>query len=277
MFRPEALILGPGGVKGFLILGCLKYFENVKLLETIDVFLGVSVGAIINLLLSLGCEINEIITQALQLNLFRDYREIQLEAIIKNVGLLTNKPVEEALNQIIKEKIGFIPSFQEHYKLTNKKYITLAYNVTKQRTDYFSVTTTPKESVVVATLASMNIPFLYQQYIINGCSYVDGAIGNVYPVDYLDNGKTYIIGIYVRTLAETEIASALDYLHRVIQAPMGEYRKKIIQNASDHCFHIELLSDTKDSSGVSVANEEKGKMLAHGYEKAREIYKELMS
>jgi len=54
MWKPDIVILGPGGIKGFLELGVLYALQNNNLLENVHTYVGVSVGSIISLLLVCG-------------------------------------------------------------------------------------------------------------------------------------------------------------------------------------------------------------------------------
>ena len=70
-WKPRVLVLGPGGIKGFAILGCLALLEDNGLFNETDTYCGVSIGALICLLMVAGYEIREIIGKAALLDIFK--------------------------------------------------------------------------------------------------------------------------------------------------------------------------------------------------------------
>ena len=51
LWPPEVIVIGPGGCKGFLELGALLYLEKEGYLRSVKTYAGVSVGAVISLLI----------------------------------------------------------------------------------------------------------------------------------------------------------------------------------------------------------------------------------
>src|SRR6056297_3123288 len=90
-WTPELIVLGPGGVKGFLELGSLLVLEKWGWLDNVHTFVGVSVGAIISLLLICGYKVSEIIAEAADANIFQDMSTVRFSDIKGNVGLVSNE------------------------------------------------------------------------------------------------------------------------------------------------------------------------------------------
>ena len=57
----EKLVISGGGIKGLSGLGALQYLEDNKLLESINTYIGTSIGGIILYLLAIGYKPIEII------------------------------------------------------------------------------------------------------------------------------------------------------------------------------------------------------------------------
>lgn len=91
---PRSLVIGPGGVKGFMVLGFLSPIEDAGLLKYTDTFCGVSIGATISLLIVAGYEIREIVGEAANLDIFKDIDTLSLQSIIDNKGFLVIPPFE---------------------------------------------------------------------------------------------------------------------------------------------------------------------------------------
>src|SRR5438309_2109801 len=103
---PRVLVIGTGGVKGFNILGFLSPLEDAGLLKYTDTFCGVSVGAIISLLMVAGYEIREIVGEAAMLDIFKDMEQLTLQGVVNNRGVLSNEPIRKRLIQLVLNKFG---------------------------------------------------------------------------------------------------------------------------------------------------------------------------
>src|SRR3972149_10640295 len=83
---PRVIVIGPGGIKGLKILGFLSPIEDSGLLEYLDTYCGVSVGAVISLLIICGYQIREIVGEAAKLDLFKEIGAFNFKSIIENKG-----------------------------------------------------------------------------------------------------------------------------------------------------------------------------------------------
>ncbi|CAH6420767.1 Patatin phospholipase [uncultured virus] len=199
-WMPRVLVIGPGGFKGLKALGFLSPIEDSGLLQCTDTYCGVSAGAIISLLVVAGYQIREIVGEASTLNLFKDLDNLTVQSIIDNKGLISNEPIRKRLTQLVLNKFGTIPTLWGLYMQTGKAYVAVTLNATDEECEIMGPFTHPHISCVDATMFSMNIPFVFYQLIYQGKTYVDGALGNPYPVDYFDDENTNILGIYMKTV-----------------------------------------------------------------------------
>lgn len=285
MWFPEVLVLGPGGMEGFLELGLLHKFQNIKFLDKVHTYIGCSAGSIISLLLVAGFTIPEIIEEARDFNLFQDISSIKLNdfkslffSIKDNFGLLDHNVMRQRLNVKLRSKLGTIPTLYQLYLFTNITYISVTYNLTKDETEYFSWKTHPDILATDASILSMNIPILFHKLRFRECVYIDGAFGDPYPIKYLDDGKTNILGVHIpsdnpqrekKDIAENEIR----YLNKVLHASMTQLYKNQTKAASSHVKHIILYSPTIDITGITYTNETKKEMILTGYQEAIKFLK----
>src|SRR5665647_3755375 len=83
IWQPDVMVLGPGGARGFLLLGCLKrLFEEKGFMKRTKTWVGVSVGSAICLLLVAGYTIDEIIELCIDVNLIDDILCINLDCLL---------------------------------------------------------------------------------------------------------------------------------------------------------------------------------------------------
>lgn len=272
---PELIVLGPGGIKGFLELGALLVLEKQGWLDNVHTYVGVSVGAIISLLLICGYKVSAIIADAADTNIFHDLSTVRFSDIKGNVGLVSNEPIKKKIRDQIINVYDHVPTLRQLYLYTGIKLVAVSHNLDKEQVEYLSHETEPDMSCLDAVMLSMNIPLLFYKLKYKGCVYIDGAFGNPYPVDHYDDGKTDILGIYIRSTRpqeeEPSDSSTTMYIHKTIQSTMSELRRRIIEMTSERCRHIELKSPTVDSTGISVDADLKADTILTGYKVASEF------
>ena len=281
MWKPVILVIGPGGIKGFLELDALAGLERAGMLVDVKTFVGVSVGAIIRLLLIVGYTVMDIIVEAADTNIFEDFSSVSLKDMKENIGLVSSAPIKRKLVRNVMEKFGYVPTLQQLYHATGLELVCVTANLDKEIPEYMSRETEPNISCVDAVMYSMNIPIIFYKLKYKGCVYVDGALANPYPVDYCDDGRTNILGIYVESTKKTDQepphSTPTMYVHKCIQFTMGQLRDRIIQACSEKCKHLRLHSSIVDSTGLTIDAHLKADMILDGYEHTRKFLEALDS
>ena len=288
-WKPRVLVIGPGGIKGLKTLGFLSPLEDAGVLDSIDTFCGVSVGAIISLLIVAGYQIREIVGEATCLDIFSEMDGFNLKRVLDNNGLLSNEPIRKKLTGLIINKFGIVPTLHGLYMQTGKALITVSLNATDDECTYMTPFSHPTMSCVDAVMFSMNVPFVFYQIIHRGKTFVDGALANPYPVDFFDDGNTNILGIYMKSVDGREkithynsLISQIErpndknltfatYAYKVIHALMEHRRIDILARSSDRCRHVCLQTKVFDILGYSVTLEEKATMLVEGFNEGVEF------
>lgn len=260
--NPETLILGPGGAKGFMILGALKVLKEKELLKNVKRFVGISIGSSIALLMVCGYDILDILYESLEIqNIFTDLSINLTKLIIDTTekgGLISNEKIKAFLEKMVKKKFGFIPDLKKLYELTELELVSVALNLSQDRTEYISYKNFPDISCVEAVLLSMNIPLVFQQIKYNNDIYVDGALGDPYPAGMFPNSLGVII--YTRC----ELKDMLSYISSVTGCYINQYTKRCL----DKCKTIIIPNDKNylDDLTSSV----KMDMYYHGYNYTKE-------
>lgn len=238
---PRVVVIGPGGVKGLKVLGFLSPIEDSGLLDYVDTYCGVSIGAVISLLIICGYKIREIVGEAVKLDLFKEIGTFNFQSIMENRGFISNEPIRRVLSQLVINKFGSIPTLYGLYMRTGKSYVAVTLNATDGVCVMLNPFETPDISCVDATLFSMNIPFIFYQLFHRGKTYVDGALCNPYPIDYFDDGKTNILGIYMKTIhiKEPTPSQTPGVIVRRLEEPsnslpVSSYFLKIIHSLIEH-------------------------------------------
>jgi predicted acylesterase/phospholipase RssA len=274
---PDVLVLGPGGIKGFLELGALIKLTSVNYLERVHTYIGCSVGALISLLLICGYTPLEILSDAINENIFKDITNLSITDVFKDAGMISNEQIRKKLTARLEHKFGFVPTLSKLYLATGLSLITVTLNLTEGKVEYLSKESKPDLSSIDAVLFSINVPFLFRKIKHQGCTYIDGAFGNPYPVDILDDGKNNILGIYINLdsndhESENNLLAIVKYFYSVFHASIGQLKIRIQKTSSSHCRHIELKSPIIDITEFTALTQDmKSKMLSIGYQEAEKF------
>ena len=226
-----ALVLSGGASKGIIQLGFLHnlLIQQIVDFEKINVYVGTSVGSIINFLLSIGYNPVEILTFIFSEHFeLKSATNINFLNIISNFGIYSNEPIFEYISKITEEKIGFIPTLKELYDVFGKEIVCVVHNLScnpyenEKETIYMNYKSHPNLSCIEAIKMSSNIPFVFEKYIYDKNYYVDGGLSDNYPVEYACSQYTNknILGIAVhnsyKTLKPSEKTSVLEYMNCIM-------------------------------------------------------------
>jgi predicted acylesterase/phospholipase RssA len=284
---PDVIVLGPGGAKGYLILGFMESLEEDNYYVKTNEWIGCSIGASICLMISANYKVKEIINDCIDINVINDITDINLEHISDKPGLLTIKTIEDLLKQRMIERFGMVPTLKQLYMSTGNILKIVTFNRTKMRSEVLSKDTEPNLSVVEAVMMSMAIPGLVAPRIYKNNIYVDGALGDPYPILISDDGIKKILGVYIDSEQEinqtqTNHSSYMDvikiwimHMYGCLQASMKVLRDNSLKSASSNCKHISLNTPVIDTTGISLTREGKLNMIKAGYEEGVKFLREL--
>jgi NTE family protein len=266
------LVFQGGGVKAYVYHGVLRVLDEYKILQQIERVAGTSAGALQAAMLCFRLNIDETIDlyktvdygkirnphtgedseQARQGLLDMSFGRIRgnLDAanrFFRNYGLYSTDYLHDWLhNAIAKYCNGNEKATFADFRACGFRdlYITTV-NISRQRSEIFSVETTPNTPVADAILLSAAIPFFFEavkydgKAIGQGDYYIDGGALNNYPLTIFDHqnfkegSKHYTYGINWETLGcqlftpdkcsdqEAEIQNILQYAERVVET-MGD-------------------------------------------------------
>lgn len=268
---PQVLVLGPGGTRGFYQLGYLHVLDKNNILKEVDTYIGVSVGAIIALLLACGYTPSEIVNIAIISDMLSLGCLSNLSDTWNNRGLLSTENIEKTLKKYVTEKLLHIPTYYGLFSITGK---TLAnVTVTDTRVKYFDPISTPNVSCIEGVMASLTIPFIFHERIFEGQSYIDGVFGNCYPVDQYDDTQTSILGIsihndYCDDTTDNNIiyqfVTKFTHFMKIFDTFTECHYQRVVNNSSDKVINIKIYDDSYDTIGLTKTNSDKAHMLYIG-------------
>jgi NTE family protein len=212
----EYLIIGPGAMGIFSMLGYLKSVENT--IKNVKEYSGASAGAIICTFLALGYSVEETLYKLLELN---------LKCFINSYGLIDLKPVRQQLVNLL----GSDPTFSE---IDKTLYIS-AFCVNTSRTEYFSKYTHPDMKVIDAICMSIAVPFIFSSYRYNDMVYVDGGTLETLPTaPFLDkkSHKILCIRMKMETQFIEEIKSPKQFAEALVSSTLNNRKNNDIEKST---------------------------------------------
>ena len=227
-----SMVLPSGGIKGIYLLGALHYLYETCGLDHIQSFYGTSVGSIISGLLIIGFTPMEIL-------IFICVKKI-VNCLINafNIGyILTDKKLIDAtifvtiLSNMIKEKIGYIPTLGELYTHFHKKLcvVTISRDQPKHPL-YLNSDSHPDLSMVHAIHMSSSIPFVLGYATYDEIEYFDGGVLDQFPIFYASEREECVFGIDILqqyTKSDTLWKDVLEMIYLPISFIAETYKKQI--------------------------------------------------
>jgi len=210
----DILIIPPGGFDGLYTLGCLQFLidhEEIQL-DQINKFVGVSVGGIISYFLCLGltpedmiitiCENFENIRKTYNGSMYYKIIKLLKTKYVYNFDIFENMIRHQTMKKINTDRI----TLKQMYDKYNKHLILITFNYTLGKSEYLDYTTYPNLDCISAIKMSCSIPFLFEECMFNGNIYMDGAIIDSLPLEYIFNrfDKNTIIALYISRLENNQ-------------------------------------------------------------------------
>jgi len=217
----EYLIIGPGAMGIFSMLGYLKSVENT--LQNVKGYSGASAGAIICTFFALGYSVEETVYKLLELDSTKLVK-LNLKCFINAYGLVDLVPIREHLVNLL----GSDPTFSE---IDKTLYIS-AFCVNTSKTEYFSKYTHPDMKVIDAVCMSIAVPFIFSSFRHNDMVYVDGGTQETLPTaPFLDKKphKILCIRMKMETQFIEEIKNPKQFAEALISSTLNNRKNNLIK------------------------------------------------
>lgn len=166
----------------FLYLGVLSKLKQEGRLDNLEEISGASAGGLLGFLfLATKGDLSKVLDYALDVPV-KQIMKPNLKNFMKNYGLVPPSKIRKVLSEACTKFIGQPDvTFEELYAWNPIKFHVSAYCVDLMKTDYFSVDSTPKLSVLDAICATVAIPFLFSSVKIGEWTYMDGGAAESTP------------------------------------------------------------------------------------------------
>jgi len=218
---PSHIVLSGGGMKCLSYVGAFQELEKRGMLKNVNQFTGVSAGAFMAFIYTIGYTLKDItnITKLLDFSTVQNIDEDILLTGFLNFGIDNGSNLEKFIESILKHK-GYNRelTFQQLYDI---KKITLRFystNLNEGILKEFSVHTTPNTNILFALRATMSVPGYFTPLIEKETNhyYVDGALLNNYPITLINDTNVLGLAFDYTVNSIEKIESIQSYFYQLI-------------------------------------------------------------
>lgn len=217
----NTVVIAGGASKCIAALGALYYLNEREKLDFVINYAGTSAGGMICCLLSIGYTPFEIIAFLCRSAFIEEFQSINLAGIIEQKGLINYYTIQEYIERLIINKIGFLPTFRDIKTRFGKNLTLVTYNMTKNKVEYLNAETYPDMPVLIGLRMTVAVPLLFERFFYNNCEYVDGGLIDNFPAGYYDKPGNVTIGLNINP--HDQLASRkqnyISYLLRIAMVP----------------------------------------------------------
>ena len=268
----EGICLSSGGIKLFLHLGALDYFYEKNLLQDVKYYSGCSAGSLVCALLCIGYTPKEILVYMCKNDYVECFSNISPLCLINKYGLIDTTKAKIYLENMIIQKFGYVPTFQELYNTTNKVLYCATCRINKEyiKKEYLSKYSNPNMSILNGILASCSIPILFSRYEINNDIYIDGAVFDKIPLKPLVKKglKNIIIISFEIDNKINDIDSILGYFKTLTSILI---RNELKYKEYEKC-HYKIKYDNISQYSFNLTKNDRIKMFIDSKEQVYKLY-----
>jgi predicted acylesterase/phospholipase RssA len=243
------LVLSGGGQAGFSYIGVMRYLEETNYINNIENILGVSIGSIFSLMISLNINSKQFGNLLTLVN--TEMGEINIHNVLSffhNFGIDDGDRITKLIKACIKVKLSNEnATFTDLYNFNkNKNLLILATNLTKKERTIFSYDNTPNVELWKAVRASSSYPLYFHPVKIDDDLYVDGGVSCNYPIYYFKDDIENTLGISFDFVIDTDDnisnknTDFVDYISSIFKVIIGSLEKHIIELYKEHTIQLKI-------------------------------------
>ena len=209
------LILSGGGTRGICSLGIIKHLCDNNILNDIKYILGISIGALIGLLLCVT-DIGDIIDNLLKQLFCLSEDDIDINLLFKNFSLISKNKFISILEQILFEKTNINNiTFLKLYNISKIELTITVANISTSSIEYINYKTNPELTIAQAIRCAINIPMLFEKEIMNECLYADCGIYTNFIWNFYKIEDKFKIGIYIENIFTIHDLDTMNLSHYI--------------------------------------------------------------
>ena len=139
-YEHDTLVLSGNSTNAIVTLGALQYLTDNGHIKHIKNYIGTSSGAILSLLLLIGYQPIEILTYLCIEKIYKKMVQFNISnMLLMGKPLMSFEPIKSSMEQLIIEKLGFMPTMKSVERLCGEKRLVFTtYNLTDDCREYIT-------------------------------------------------------------------------------------------------------------------------------------------
>ena len=282
----KKIVFGGGFLKGYSLLGCIKYLIENSINKQITTIIGSSAGALCATCLCLDYSIKDIDYLVKELN-FTDYENFSTENILNftvHFGLDDGNKMIQLIKKIIayKTKNCYI-TFSQLYKQNCKTLVITGTNLKTRCCEYFSHITTPDMPIWLALRISISFPIFYNKVEYNNNHYIDGAASSSCAIEFIEDimketidDTLCVILFNMKSLEKkkTDKPSVNEYysFYNYMMDLMSSLRFQDMNRFKKYKYNLLDIDVNFEMYKSNIKLEEKMFLFEKGYEKIKDFF-----
>ena len=271
----DTLVLSGGSAKGMLTLGALQFAYDNFLLKNLEIYIGTSSGAMICYLLIIGYTPIEIMVYICTHQLLEKMQHFNVVAMLQGRGASSFHTIQETMEKMTIEKIGYLPTIKDLYTNYGKTFICVTHNLTEGVTEYIKHDTHGSMPCITALRLSANLPLVFEHYKYGKSFYIDGGISDNFAIDLGDRIGKKVLGITLSSEGQEGAKdidmNPLELIYKLMFIPISLAVEYKISQASNKCKIIKLNYNKLKFFEFNVNSKEKLEMFSSGYQQIKQI------
>lgn len=274
----DTIVLSGGSVKGLITLGALQYAYDNYLLSDIKIYIGTSVGAMLNFLLIIGYTPMEIMIYLCTNQLIEKLQHFNIVAMINGSGALSFSSIYEHVEKMTIDKIGFLPTIQDLKDKFEKEFICVTYNLSESKVEYISYENNPQLPCLIAIKMSSNLPLIFENFKYGNNFYIDGGVSNNFAIDVGISKGNKIIGIYLeeqeKNFNDNKDINIIEFIYKLMFIPISQSMKYKIDTAllDKKCKIIKLKVNNTSTLSFNISSVDKLELFSSGYQQIKNYF-----
>ena len=270
----DTLVLSGASTKGIMMLGSLQCALDNYFIKDVKNFVGVSSGSMICYLLCIGYTPTEIMTYITTNQILDKIQHFNLVAMTQGRGASSFSPIQEQLEKMTIDKIGFLPTLNDIKTKLNKNFIICTHNITTNETEYLSVENNPDLPCLIGIRMSANLPLLFENFKYGNSHYVDGGISDNFPIDIGEKIGEKVLGITITSDDDHDKDTnfkTIEFIYKLMFIPINKHVDHKIKNcSSEKCTILKLSEDSVKFFDFNISASKKLDMFSKGYNAMKE-------
>jgi predicted patatin/cPLA2 family phospholipase len=266
----DALLISGAALAGIFCLGGVDYAIRNHLLRDIHTYIGASSGSIMCYLYCIGYTSVEILRYIIANQITEKMSSINLVSMMEGFGALSFSVIQEHLEKMTINKIGYYPTMKNIKDRMGKTLIFSTYNFSTKETEYLSYETYPDLPCITACRMSANYPMIFEKYRYGDSFYIDGGISDNFPIEQAEiRGLKALCFLLKQPSGESEKTelNMLEYLYQLMRIPISRIME--MKKCPENCKVVNISSGDFKPFDMSITSSSKLNMFSQGYNQCK--------